>query len=100
MLKSVEWKAVESTLFTSAAYRADARQLYLRLRDGSIYRYFDFPAEMYKALLDAESRGRYFVRHIRNAFRYELVRSARRHAGAGADRRTELTAARRPRQPA
>ena len=75
--KSVEWKSVESSVFTSAAYRADVRQLYLRFRDGDIYRYFDFPVQMYKAFVAAESKGRYFARHIRNVFRYELVRSAR-----------------------
>lgn len=77
MLKSVEWRAVESSLFTSAAYRADTRQLYLRFRDGAIYRYFDFPVPMYRAFVAADSKGRYFARHIRNAFEYELIRSAR-----------------------
>jgi hypothetical protein len=41
VLNAVSWKAVESGLFTAAAYRPDARQLYLRFRDGNIYRYFD-----------------------------------------------------------
>ena len=90
LLKSVEWKTVDSSLFTSAAYRSDARQLYLRFRNGDIYRYFDFPVQGYEAFLAAESKGRYFGRHIRNAFRYEQIRCAHRRAGrsrAQADRR-------------
>ena len=99
MLKAVEWKAVDSGLFTSAAYRPEARQLYLRFRDGDIYRYFDFPVQMYKAFLAAESRGSYFARNIRKAFRYEQVVSASGRAGRS-DRGAELTAAMQPRRPA
>ena len=103
VLKSVEWKAVDSSLFTAVAYRADARQLYLRFRAGDIYRYFDFPAQVYEAFLSAESKGRYFSRHIRNAFRYERVRCAHRrtaHALAQADCRESISAVPQPMQPA
>jgi len=48
--------------------------MYLRFRDGDIYRYFDVPVQWYEAFLAAESKGRYFSRHIRHEFRYEQVR--------------------------
>jgi hypothetical protein len=70
---TLEWVPVESGLFTATAYRKDARQLYLRFRDGDIYRYFDCPASTYQEFLAAESKGRYFAKHIRNRFRDELV---------------------------
>jgi KTSC domain len=73
MVNAVEWVALESSVFTSAAYRADARQLYLRFHEGSIYRYFECPGSVYKALLAAGSKGGYFARHIRNGFRCERV---------------------------
>lgn len=73
MVITLEWVPVDSRLFTSAAYRDDVRQLYLRFRDGDIYRYFDCPAPVYREFLKAESKGRYFARHIRNRFRHELV---------------------------
>ena len=41
-----------------AAYREEARQLYLRFRDGSIYRYFDCPASVYEEFLAADSKQR------------------------------------------
>lgn len=69
----VEWLPVESTVFLAAAYRADVRQLYLRFRDGDVYRYFDCPVSVYAEFLGAESRGRYFSQQIRNQFRDELV---------------------------
>ena len=74
VVKTVEWVPLESSVFTSAAYRAGARQLYLRFHEGNIYRYFGCPRSVYEALLAAESKGRYFAQHIRNGFRCERVR--------------------------
>ena len=58
-------------MFTSVAYDAGTRILYLRFQSGDIYRYFDFPNNDYQQLLSAESKGRYFLSNIRNCFRYE-----------------------------
>lgn len=63
---AVEWMPLESSVFTAVAYRADAQQLYLRFHEGNIYRYFACPVSVYKALLAAQSKGRYFAQHIRN----------------------------------
>jgi len=73
VVSAVEWVPVESGLFSSAAYRASARQLYLRFRDGKIYRFFECPVAVYKEFIAAESQGRYFSQQIRERFRYELV---------------------------
>ena len=62
VVKAVEWQAVDSGVFAFAAYRPEARQLYLRFKNGGIYRYFDCPAKVYEAFLAAESKGRYFSR--------------------------------------
>jgi hypothetical protein len=69
----MDWQPFESKLLTSAAYDAEPRILYLRFRSGDVYRYFDFPGQQYQQFLDAESRGRYFLTHIRNHFRYERL---------------------------
>ena len=81
VVNALAWKAVESSVFTSAAYRPEARQLYLRFHDGDIYRYFDCTVEMYEAFLAAESKGRYFAWQIRNRLRYEQVRYPQRRTG-------------------
>jgi hypothetical protein len=102
VVNAVQWKPVESSVFTAAAYRNEARQLYLRFRDGDVYRYFDCTVEMYEVVLAAESKGRYFARHIRNRFRYEQVRYAHRRTGcpvAGQGRR-RINAGPLPTQPA
>jgi hypothetical protein len=74
----MEWKNFESKLLAASAYDGGKRILYLRFRSGEVYRYFEYPEEQYRQLLEAESRGRYFLSHIRNQFRYE--RLAKFHA--------------------
>ena len=69
----MEWQPFESKLLASSAYDAGKHILYLRFRAGEVYRYFDFSQERYREFLDAESRGRYFLSHIRNQFRYERL---------------------------
>jgi len=73
VLSAVEWVSVESGLFAAAAYREGARQLYLRFRDGKIYRYLECPISVYREFVTAESKGRYFSQQIRNQFRHELI---------------------------
>ena len=73
VVNAVEWVPLESSVITFAAYRAGARQLYLQFREGDIYRYLECPRSVYKGLLSAESKGRYFAQHIRNGFRCERV---------------------------
>lgn len=85
VVSAVEWMPVESGLFSSAAYRASVRQLYLRFHDGKIYRFFDCPVPVYNEFVAASSKGRYFSQQIRNHFRYEMVRrgsSGSRHCAS------------------
>jgi hypothetical protein len=74
VVSAVEWMPVESGLFSSAAYRANVGQLYLRFQDGKIYRFFDCPLAVYNEFVASSSKGRYFSQQIRNRFRYEMVR--------------------------
>jgi len=69
----LDWQPLESKMLAAAAYEAPRRRLYLRFHSGDVYRYFTFPADQYQEFLDAESRGRYFLSHIRNHFPYERL---------------------------
>jgi hypothetical protein len=69
----MDWQPLESKLLASSAYDAGKHTLYLRFRSGEVYRYFEFSEEKYQGFLLAESRGRYFLRYIRNQFRYERL---------------------------
>jgi hypothetical protein len=63
--------AVESTLLASVSYSSGQRMLQLQFRDGSRYRYFDVPVELYRQLVQSDSKGAYFNRYIRNQFRFQ-----------------------------
>jgi hypothetical protein len=68
------WLPLESKMFSSAAYDAEKQILHLRFRKtGDVYRYFEFPPSDYQAFLDAESRGRFFLAHIRDRFPYDRL---------------------------
>ena len=73
VVSTVEWVTIKSGLFSSAAYRASERQLYVRFHDGKIYRFFECPVAVYCEFVAAASKGRYFSQQIRNRFRYEMV---------------------------
>jgi hypothetical protein len=67
------WLPLESKMFTSVAHDADKQILYLRFQSGDVYRYFEFPDDDYLTFLSAESKGRFFLAHIRDQFRYERM---------------------------
>lgn len=75
----MKWTALESKMLAAAAYDTSKQTLYLRFRNtGHVYRYFEFTAADYQAFLTSESKGRFFLSHIRDHFCYE--RMARLHA--------------------
>ena len=71
---------LDSTALAWVRYLPEQRLLQVGLRTGRNYDYFDVPAHIYRELLVAESKGRYYNRHIRNDFLFKEVRS--RHAGS------------------
>ena len=71
---NLDWQPLESKLLAAAAYDGLRRRLYLRFQSGDVYRYFTFTADQYRAFLDADSQGKYFLDHIRNQFPYERLR--------------------------
>ena len=68
---AIERTPVRSSALRSVGYDQEQRVLEIEFTGGEVYRYFDVPAEVYHGLMAAESHGRYFNRHIRNAgYRY------------------------------
>jgi hypothetical protein len=61
---------VESSLLSSIEYLSD-QTLDLTFRSGVTYRYFAVPEIVVKAFIDAESKGGYFNRHVRDRFPYQ-----------------------------
>jgi|KBSMisStaDraftv2_1062788.scaffolds.fasta_scaffold126715_3 hypothetical protein len=64
---------VESTTLATVVYDAAAHLLWLEFRSHAVYCYFGVPAAVHHALLDADSKGAYFNRYIRDRFPYQRV---------------------------
>jgi hypothetical protein len=64
--------AVESSLISSVNYSPQAT-LEVEFRSGAVYRYFLVSKGVFEGLMAAPSKGVYFNRHIRTAFRSERI---------------------------
>lgn len=61
-------RPLESGAIASAGYDPDTAVLELEFTSGEIYRYYAVPRSVHRALLEAESAGRYFREHIRDVY--------------------------------
>lgn len=61
-------RAVESSALRSVGYDAELAVLEVEFTSGEIYRYHAVPPSAHRSLLQAESKGRYFVEHIRDVY--------------------------------
>lgn len=68
---------VESSLIQAVGYDAERRLLEVAFTSGRAYWYADVPREVYEALMAAESKGEYFLAHIRDVYAYSLPGWAR-----------------------
>jgi hypothetical protein len=58
-----------------AQYDARRHQLILKFKSEGLYRYEKVAPKIFQGLLQAESKGRFFQRHIRHKFRFERLDS-------------------------
>ena len=61
-------QVVTSEIIDSVGYDAETLTLEVQFRNGWLYRYDDVPAEIYRALMSADSHGRYLKRNIVDQF--------------------------------
>ena len=69
---------LESTSLASAQYDPSLHRLEIEFRNGERYLYFQVPPRRYQGLLDANSKGAFFNRHIRNCFAFKQLTRPRR----------------------
>ncbi len=62
---------LESTTLASALYDPLQSRLEIEFRNGQRYLYFQVPPACYQQLLQADSKGSYFNRRIRNRFPFQ-----------------------------
>ena len=66
---------LQSSTLASALYDSARHQLELEFRSGKRYLFFRVPLPSYEELLQADSKGAYFNRCIRNRFAYQDLSS-------------------------
>lgn len=64
---------VESTSLASVGYEPASETLEVEFRTGTQYRFFQVPFAVYEELRAAESKGRFFLRKVRDQFPYARV---------------------------
>lgn len=61
---------LESSMIHAVGYDKEKRILEIVFNTGRTYQYADVPPEIYEGLLNAESKGRYFLGNIRDVYEY------------------------------
>ncbi len=65
---------VISSNLHSVGYDPTTLTLEIQFRKtGDVYQYFDVPEHVHRGLMDADSHGKYFHRHIRGRFSYDKI---------------------------
>jgi hypothetical protein len=55
---------VRSTVIAAVGYDTETAVLEVEFRSGDVYRYFAVPPSVHRALMDADSPGAYFNKHV------------------------------------
>lgn len=61
---------VESSVIRAIGH---TRVLEIEFESGRVYQYYDVPEDIYNAMLNSDSKGRYFNQHIRGKFPYQEI---------------------------
>ena len=69
----VQMTKLESSQLSEVGHDPELSLLYIRFRDGHLYRYFHVSRAAYDALRKSESPGKFFHQKIRPVFEYEKV---------------------------
>jgi hypothetical protein len=60
---------IESSAIMAIGYSKRLRALEIEFKRGGTYRYLDVPPSVHRALLAAESKARFYNRHVRGKYR-------------------------------
>ena len=60
-----EMHSVTSSQIEAIGYEPEAKELHVRFKGGSHYKYFDVPASLWLDFQKAESKGSFFHAHVK-----------------------------------
>lgn len=62
---------VDSSMMDNIAYDEATQQLSVTFKNGSLYHYYDVEQPIADGLTQAESKGKFFIRHIRPWYKFK-----------------------------
>ena len=75
-LPRIRRKPVLSTALAAAGYNQRQHMLEIEFCNGAVYRYLEVPRSIYRKLLSAESKARYYDSNIKRKYRSLRLRAA------------------------
>ena len=77
----IKRQPVVSSALAAIGYSKRLHALEIEFINGAIYRYLDVPPDVYRSLLGAESKTRFYDRNIRGHYRSLRVKPRKSHDG-------------------
>ena len=74
VVSHISRQEVQSTAIAKVGYSKGRHLLEIEFINGAVYRYFDVPLSVYRDLMSAESKARFYDSNIRKHYRSVLVR--------------------------
>jgi hypothetical protein len=74
LVSHIPREPVRSSAIAKIGYSKRRHLLEIEFVNGAVYRYFDVPVSVYRELLSAESKARFYDSNIRKHYRSVLVR--------------------------
>lgn len=71
-------RPVESSALHAVGYSRKLHALEVEFHDGLVYRYLEVPAPVYRELMAADSKARYYNHYVRGKYRSLRVRTTPR----------------------
>ena len=71
-------QSVQSTAIAKVGYSKRRHILEIEFVNGAVYRYFDVPVSIYRELMAAESKARFYGSNIKQHFRSALVQQRKK----------------------
>ena len=75
IISHIPRQPVQSSAIAKVGYSKRRHILEIEFVNGAVYRYLDVPATMYRDLVTAESKARFYDSNIKRHYRSVLVRS-------------------------
>lgn len=64
---------VESADIKSIGYDSETQTLEIEFHSGGIYQYLDVPDSVFSNLMNADSKGKYFHKYVKNVYSYRKL---------------------------